>query len=163
MAITQYGAKALSLIKKYRYAALILLVGLVLMWIPGRKENDVSQVTVTDASPETNITKELTEILTQIDGVGNVKIMLTIETGAYTIYQSDENRSGETIRTETVIITDSDRNEHPLISQIKPVTYRGAIIVCQGADSPATKLAIVEAVSRVTGLGADCISVLKMK
>lgn len=163
MAITQYGAKALSLIKKYRYAALILLVGLVLMWMPGRKENDVSQVTVTDASPETNITAELTDILTQIEGVGTVKVMLTIEAWEYTIYQSDETRNGETIRTETVIITDSDRNEHPLISQIRPVTYRGAIVVCQGADSPATKLAIVEAVSRVTGLGADCISVLKMK
>lgn len=163
MAITQYGTKVLSLIKKYRYAALILLVGLVFMWMPGRKENDTSLVSVTDTATDTDITAELTDILTQIEGVGKVKVMLTIEAGEYTIYQSDENSSGETIRTETVIITDSDRNEHPLISQIRPVTYRGAIIVCQGADSPATKLAIVEAVSRVTGLGADCISVLKMK
>lgn len=163
MAITQFGTNALSLLKKYRYAALILLVGLVLMWIPGQKENNTPKVTVTDAPAETSITAELTDILAQIDGVGKVKIMLTVETGATTIYQSDENRNGETIRTETVIITDSDRNEHPLISQIKPVTYRGAIVVCQGADSPAIKLAIVEAVSRVTGLGADCISVLKMK
>lgn len=163
MAITQFGTNALSLIKKYRYAALILLVGLLLMWIPGRKEDGTSLVTVTDEAAETDITAELTDILTQIEGVGTVKVMLTIEAWEYTIYQSDENRNGETIRTETVIITDSDRNEHPLISQIKPVTYRGAIIVCQGADSPATKLAIVEAVSRVTGLGADCISVLKMK
>ena len=153
MAITQYGTKVLSLIKKYRYAALILLVGLVFMWMPGRKENDTSLVSVTDTATDTDITAELTDILTQIEGVGKVKVMLTIEAGEYTIYQSDD----------TAYALACKISEHPLISQIRPVTYRGAIIVCQGADSPATKLAIVEAVSRVTGLGADCISVLKMK
>ena len=51
----------------------------------------------------------------------------------------------------------------PEVQQVLPESYRGAIVVCQGADSPAVKLAIVEAVSRATGLGADSISVLKMK
>lgn len=163
MGMTQYGTKALSWLKKYRYAVLILVIGLLLMWIPVRLDNSAPQSDVTDEAPQTDITAELTQILMQIEGVGKVKLMLTIEAGECNIYQTDENRNAESIRTETVIITDSDRNEHPLITQVKPVTYRGAIVVCQGADSPATKLAIVEAVSRVTGLGADCISVLKMK
>ena len=42
-------------------------------------------------------------------------------------------------------------------------TYLGAVIVCQGGDSPTVKLAIVEAVSNATGLSADKITVLKMK
>ena len=62
-----------------------------------------------------------------------------------------------------MIITDSDRKEEGLITQVDPPVYQGAIIVCQGADRGAVRLAIVEAVSRVTGLGADRISVLKMK
>ena len=41
--------------------------------------------------------------------------------------------------------------------------YRGAVILCKGADQAAVKLAVVEAVSRVTGLRTDQISVLKMK
>jgi stage III sporulation protein AG len=41
--------------------------------------------------------------------------------------------------------------------------YLGAIVVCQGADRSDVRLAIVEAVSALTGLGADKISVLKMK
>jgi stage III sporulation protein AG len=36
-------------------------------------------------------------------------------------------------------------------------------VVCQGADDPVVKLLIVDAVSKVTGLGADKISVMKMK
>jgi stage III sporulation protein AG len=39
----------------------------------------------------------------------------------------------------------------------------GAIVVCQGGDQPTVRLAILDAVSKVTGLGADKISILKMK
>ena len=53
--------------------------------------------------------------------------------------------------------------ESGLIRQINPPAYLGAIVVCQGADNNTVRLAIVEAVSRATGLGADKISVLKMR
>jgi stage III sporulation protein AG len=36
-------------------------------------------------------------------------------------------------------------------------------VICQGAADPAVRLAVVEAVADATGLGADRISVLKMK
>jgi hypothetical protein len=39
----------------------------------------------------------------------------------------------------------------------------GAVIVCQGADKPVVRLAIVEAVADATGLSTDTITVLKMK
>ena len=61
------------------------------------------------------------------------------------------------------MITDSNRNETGLIHQRNPPKYQGAIILAMGADDPAVKLAIVDAVSNVTGLGADKISVLKMQ
>ena len=64
---------------------------------------------------------------------------------------------------DTVIITDSERNQNGLIHQINPPSYMGAIIVCQGADDPAVKLSITEAVSKITGLKTNRISVLRMK
>ena len=67
------------------------------------------------------------------------------------------------IQTETVLISGSDRGQEGLIKQINAPTYRGAIILCQGADSPSVCLAIKEAVSKVTGLDTSEISVLKMK
>jgi stage III sporulation protein AG len=39
----------------------------------------------------------------------------------------------------------------------------GAVVIAQGADDPSIKLAIVDAVTKATGLGANKISVLKMK
>ena len=41
--------------------------------------------------------------------------------------------------------------------------YKGAVVVCEGADHASVKLNIVQAVSSLTGLGSDKITVLKMK
>ena len=62
-----------------------------------------------------------------------------------------------------MIVSDSARAESGLVQQILPPTYQGAVILCQGADSAAVRLALIEAVSNATGLSSDRISVLKMK
>ena len=66
-------------------------------------------------------------------------------------------------RKKTVVVTGSSREETGLVSQLLPPTYRGAVILCQGADNAQVRLSIVEAVSNATGLSTDKISVLKMK
>lgn len=150
-------------VKQYRYPLLVLAIGLALLLIPTARNTDRTENVTTQAPQANNMTTELTSILSQIQGVGKVQVLLTVAAGEMTIYHSDENSTDTSVRLETVIITDSQRNQQALISQMLPPTYRGAIIVCQGADSAAVRLAIVEAVSRATGLGADNISVLKMK
>ena len=93
--------------------------------------------------------------------------MLTVSTGEQTLYQTNNDYStdanGSQEKTDTVTVTDSQRNETGLIRQVNPPIYLGAVIVCEGADNPAVRLSITEAVSRITGLGTDKISVLKMK
>lgn len=160
--------RVMEFLNKYKYVALVLLLGLVLMAIPARKEKTGEAVQAEPiTSEETPVSEELAQILSQIQGVGKVKVMLTLASGEETVYQMDEKLStgqdsGSTQR-DTVIITDSQRSQAGLVCQVNPPKYQGAIIVCQGADSPAVCLAIVEAVSNATGLGADRISVLKMK
>lgn len=148
-------------LKKYRYPLLVLALGLALMALPtGRSETKaIEQPEASQAAAD--MAGRLTDILGKIEGVGRVQVLLSVSAGEQVIYQTDTDANG--IRKETVIITDSDRNEQALVSQVMPQTYRGAIVVCQGGDSPGVRLAVVEAVRRATGLGADCIAVLKMK
>ena len=89
--------------------------------------------------------------------------MLSIREGEETVYQTDEDRSNEDIRRDTVLVTASGREETGLIRQITPPVYRGALVLCQGADNATVRLALVEAVMSITGLTSDCITVLKMK
>jgi stage III sporulation protein AG len=156
-----------QLLSRYRYPLVILFVGLLLLTLPGKGQNDSSDIAENLPQIQPSITESLSQILAQIKGVGKVKVLLTVAEGEKTLYQSDEDitesDNGSSVRQETIIISDADRNEHALIRQVLGPKYLGAIIVCQGADDPNVKWAVVEAVSKATGLGADRISVLKMK
>ena len=152
---------------RYRYPICILLVGLVLMMIPTKSKVTAQTEVVSVQSKQSTTAEQLEQILSQIQGVGKVKIMLTIASGETILYHNDQDsNSGNgsaSVRQETVIITDANRNQQALITQILPPKYQGAIVICQGADNPSVKWAVVDAVSKATGLGADQISVMKMK
>ena len=107
--------------------------------------------------------ERLEQLLGQIDGAGEVRVLLTEESGRETLYQTDSQASGDSRSDDTVLVESSDREETGLVRQTLEPVYRGAVVLCQGADRPSVKLAVVEAVRCVTGLGADAISVLKMK
>ena len=153
---------------KYKYLFVIFVIGLLLMTIPSGKTNSSESNTEPHYEIESVAETEnkLSQILSKVAGAGEVMIMLTIEKGEEICYQTDDNiDEGETkssSKHDTITVTDSDRNQSGLIKQIIPARYQGAVVVCNGADDPAVRLAIVDAVSKLTGLGSNKISVLKM-
>lgn len=149
-----------ALFGKYKYPILVILVGLGLLLLPtGETETpSVPVETVREASLE----QRLEELLGQIEGAGAVRVLLTEDVGRETVWQTDVQSDADSVREDTVILEDSGRNETGLVRRTTEPSYRGAVILCQGADAPSVKLAIVEAVRCVTGLGADQISVQKM-
>lgn len=152
------------LFSKYKFVLLILFAGLLLMSIPSRETDEAEPVRTVQSAVSVDPSEKLEQILSQIEGVGRVQVLLTEASGAQTVYQTDEDRSADgSIRVETVVISDADRAEQGLVQTVTPPTYLGAIIVCQGADRPSIQLAIVQAVSNVTGVSSDRITVLKMK
>ena len=154
-------------IKQYRYVVLILLIGMGLMLLPGEKSEEAAPEIRETEPAESSTEAKLANLLTRMEGAGKVEVLLTIASGAQTLYECDADlstgESGGTERREVVVITDDARNEQGLVQQVNPPIYLGAVILCQGADSPAVRLSIVEAVCDATGLSADKITVLKMK
>lgn len=160
-------AKIKAIFVKYKFVLLVVGIGILLMIIPNKKTTQEVHPDTIVPQQQTDPESLLANILCQIDGAGRVEVMLTVLEGEKTVYQTDsdlsEGQNGQTNHSDTVIITGSDRLQNGLITQVIPPVYQGAIIVCDGADDPNIRLRIVEAVSRSTGLGADRISVLKMK
>lgn len=156
-------------LKKYKYATIIVLVGVILMCIPGKND----QILLAEETGEETVAHELSleesleDILSHIQGAGRVKVLLTESYGTETIYQTEEGietaADSSSVQREIVLITGADRSQEGLIRQVNPPGYLGAVVVCQGADNAGVRLAVVEAVRSVTGLGADHITVLKMK
>ena len=137
--------------RKYRTVLLVVLAGIFLMAIPERRP-----VPPTPEKPKTELSQELSALLSSVEGAGRVRVLLTAAGGEETVYQSDGD-------SRTVVISDGQRGEQGLVRQVKPPRYRGAVVLSQGAGNAAVRLCLVEAVSKATGLTSDRISVLKMK
>ena len=167
MDITGLYQKSITYIKKYKYVALVLLIGVALMVFPTKGEESNADIPAEQVRSDPQMSVQLENLLSKVSGAGEVSVMLTVATGEETIYQTNDDVSTadnvNQYQKDTVTITDADRNQKGLVKQVNPPTYLGAIVVCRGADDPAVRLAIVNAVSKVTGLGADRIAVLKMK
>ena len=155
-----------QLARQYKYVFLVVFTGILLMLLPSGKEKSQSTEQTVEVS-QTGLDTRLEEILGQIQGVGKVRVMLTVSRGEQVLYVYDEDgdyaQDSESSRREAVIITDKDRAQGGLISQVIGPQYQGAVIVCQGGDQPAIRLQVVEAVCDLTGLTADKVTVLKMK
>ena len=154
-------------LKKYKYAFCILLLGLALMWIPTGKKAPKEPIPAVPVSREDILEQKLESILGEISGAGRVRVLLSVREGAATVFETEEDRNREDTsdsqRSSPVTVTDSEHNETGLVRQVNPARYQGAVIVCDGGGDAGIRLRITQAVSRITGLGADHISVLKMK
>lgn len=162
---TELKQTVLSWLKKYRWAAAVLLAGLLLMAFPEKEENAIE--TQPQVQAEETLQQSLETILSRLEGAGKVRVLLSTAAGEEVHYQTDEDQTKTSDsadkRVETVIITGSDRAQQGLVQRIDPPRYLGAVVLCQGADRATVKLAIVEAVATLTGLTSDKITVLKMK
>lgn len=162
------AARLKGLLGKYRHAIVVLLIGLGLVLLPTGEASSSPQPTLPESVPtEPDLETRLEQILSRISGAGEVEVLLTVRTGQEILYQTDDDQdttdTSSRYDRSTVIIEDADRQESALVRRTDPPVYQGAVVVCQGADDPQVKLALVEAVRCATGLGADQITVVKMK
>ena len=105
----------------------------------------------------------------QIQGVGTVRVLLTVDTdGERQLAQNTELRySGSAAapedysRTSEPVLLDGGDQEETVVTRTAYPTYRGALVVCQGGDRADVKLAVTEAVSALTGLSSDRVTVAK--
>ena len=96
-----------------------------------------------------------------MDGVGRVELMLTTSGSEEIFYQTDTRVSGDTREETTVFSSTQSTQKTPVVTKTKSAPYLGAVVVCDGADSAAVRLRVMQAVSALTGLGSDCISVAR--
>ena len=156
---------------KYKGIVLILVVGLLLLSWPSKEQTVQTAQTIETAGWETPEETEsrMERLLEQIEGVGRLSLMLTMESGTRQELTADTelSYSGATAapeeysrKTETVIVS-TDQGDAPVVAyQVGPV-YRGAVVVCQGAENAGVRLAVTQAVAALTGLGSDRIMVIK--
>ncbi len=154
-----------------KFVLIVILAGIFLLLIPdfGKKtENKVTeQVGAEEYYSVEALEERLEETLSKMENAGHVEVILSVESGVRRVYaqnESLEQKNGEMQKDkETVIISaGSGAEETVLIQQFYP-KFQGAVVIASGGNDPAVKLKLTEAISAVTGLGSDKISVCKGK
>lgn len=157
-----------SRLGKYKYAILIALLGVILLlWPAAEPEAGEASEPPPAAQTGSSLQAELESALAQIAGAGKTTLVLSWRDDGEVVYQTDatvsESDSSASKGTETVTVPTGSSQQQALVVQTRSPTCLGALVVCEGADSASVRLSIVNAVSALTGLGTDQITVVKMK
>ena len=90
MDIKPYQDKFKKWFLKYRYVALIVLIGLIFLLIPGTADKEDSKPVVPAITEDdTPLYAELSDILSAVEGAGRVEVLLTVSQGEATVYQAN--------------------------------------------------------------------------
>lgn len=173
MKLSEWSKRTWGRIYPFRYAALVLLAGVLLLLLPGGKDEGRTASGVPTAVGESDpfrvseMEERLEKALSQVEGAGEVTVVLTLRESPRAVLAQDGRAvegGGQISReTSTVLLSRGSGVQEPVpLTRLAP-TWQGAVVVARGADDPRVRLTLSEAVSALTGLGADKISICKGK
>jgi stage III sporulation protein AG len=159
----------------------IFLIGIVIVisvsgyLFGGNEGEEVINNVSDDIFDPVEFERKLSNILSNINGAGEVEVMVSYQTGTETIplidtkdnktlteeTGNDGTRKTEQNQIETNIIFNQEKsgNKIPYISKKIMPKVEGAIVTCDGGGDITVKADIIKAVQAVTGISANKIQV----
>lgn len=140
----------------------------------GEKTVDTLSSTVmteTDTSEYAEkLEKRLASIISAIDGAGETRVMVTLESGSEDIYLHDfdygENNNSDgknsVERKDEYVIVDGSSGEEGIVVRVAEPKVRGVAVVCRGAGSDTVRGQIIETVTALLDISSARVSVAKM-
>lgn len=161
--------KLIGFFKQYKLVFILIAAGVILLMLPQKKEQVETSASAGMAGAEESFSvneleDRLSRILSQVEGAGEVSVMLTVRSGMERILATDQELSEQEYEREaqrkTVVISGGSGEEVVLIGQNYPI-FQGALVVCRGGEDPTVQLRLTKAVSALTGLSSNKITVCK--
>ena len=155
-----------AVLERYRYALLVVAVGALLLLLPtggtqpAAEERQTDRETFFQLEELEELEEKLARTLSSIHGAGETEVMLTLKSGSRQVMAQDTQSRGEGERSvSTVTLGRGSGSQEVVPLQTVAPQFRGALVVCAGGDDPGVRLQVIRAVSALTGLGSDCITV----
>ncbi len=124
-----------------------------------------------------DLEKHLAGVLSQMDGVGEVTVMITLKSSAEKVVEKDMEITSESVtesdsqggtRTtknnnhgETTVYNDGGSSGEPYVSKEISPQAEGVVVIAQGGDNPVVKQNITEAVQALFGIDTHKIRIMK--
>ena len=144
-----------------------------------KKLATTNQFQVEQVSKEDTLSQKLEAILSQIQGVGEVKVFINYSESSEVVAMYNENsKSSTTEETDTsggirkvqetdsqkdIIYQENNGTKTPMTKKVIEPKIEGAIITAKGANNIDVKTNIIQAVEAATGLATHKIQVFEMQ
>lgn len=157
----------------------VLLIFLSQFW-PGSSSKPASSAASAKTSTSDyakQLESSLGGIISNIQGVGRVQVMVTLESGVQYVYEQNQkttsNRtttSGDAGQTQentdneqdTVLADNGSGAQQPLIKTEMQPPVRGVVVVCDGGNDPTVQDEVLQTVMTALNLPATSISISPM-
>lgn len=184
-----WTVKLESMGKKKSQLLIILLAGVLLIVIamPVKKNTEKSseqnnallRTDVNSTGYEEELEKRLETALAKAEGVGEVKVMVTLKSSSEKVIEKDTENAGQTVeesdqaggkrttkensvKETTVYDSQSQGEQTPYVSKEISPKIAGVIVVAQGGDKAVVIENITEAVQALFDVDTHKIKVMKM-
>lgn len=156
--------------KKFQiiFAVVVLFVVIVAYFSYVNVKDKDKQVIMSDGK---ELTSQIQDVLSNIKGVGDVKVLIVYDGGEQLEIASrvdkrtdrveDEGRVTEIVE-ETITPILTNGNE-PLVIGTKRAKIDGVVVVAKGGDDPKVKVAIMQALTTLLKIDYNCINVFDME
>ncbi len=134
------------------------------------EESSTADVTVSVGDITEGMEERLSEILSSVEGAGEVKVMISYCTTAELVtavatetYTTESNGSTVTTTTETPIILSVNGDEELVVLQELMPEIKGVIVVAEGGGSISVRIELISAIQTVLDVNANQIAIFAGK
>lgn len=162
-----------SLVKDEKKLRILVFCGLALIAIlfltsllpDNKKQTTAPETAVSMDDDAAALEARVLHIVQSIEGVGRVQVMVTLESGSQTVYQSDVKRqtgeAKEDLQEEVVLVDGQSGSRQALVQTEKPPAVQGIVVVCDGADDIQVQSRVTEALTTAFGISSARVAVVK--
>ncbi len=163
------AGRVAPVLRRYSWTLAVLLAGVLLLAsgssCSGGQEPKGETESVVKGFDLDDFEEKLCGKLEAIKGVGRVSLMLSLDETEEAVYAVNVRRTeggAQSYESDLAVLSDGSYGEEPVTLKRLQPSFRGAVVLCDGADDVQVRLAVTNAVSTVCGIGSDKVTVLKM-
>ncbi|MBQ7638641.1 MAG: hypothetical protein IJS90_07055 [Clostridia bacterium] len=146
----------------------IFLFGLCLLFLSGTSSGKTKTASVKTDDGRCEIERELEQraerLLSGVDGVGKVKILITVESVSEDIFAQDEQRDVDSGKSsEEYVIVDEKGSKTGLRIKTLSPAVKGIAVCCEGGGNANVRGEVTKLMCAAFGVGANRVYVSKLQ
>ena len=155
---------------KMRWLFWLGLTGVLLIALsectPGETGVETDTVMVTAGQVESALETRITQLLSSVEGVGDCRTMVTLESSAQAVYAADTRMSvsgdGESAESTFLRVETASGPVGLRLAEIQP-TVKGVVVVCDGGGNETVSRRVMQVVTTAFHISERRVCVVKQK